>query len=361
MARNIALTLTLVAAAMLCACAAPQSQRVTVSDSATKAEADKQRDITIKDFVEDQKRLARVYGLLRTRATALCPEHGPYFGLHTMNKPDNDFGAAFERVFGIEKRLTTLFVDEGGPAARAGLQPRDVILRVNGTAAPDTQAANAAVAKIGPEDPVVVDLERDSKPMTMTIQPVRACKYPARVVFGQVINAFADGKSIAVTRGMMSFARTDVELATVLGHEMAHNTMKHMEAKTQNMQLGLIADVAAAVLSRGRVSGTNFAQVGAQVYSQEFEAEADYVGLYLLAVAGFSIEDAPNFWRRMASVNPSSIQGSHSASHPSTPYRMLALEETVQEIKDKLAQGVPLKPNMKDGKPQRTPSDPGKN
>jgi predicted Zn-dependent protease len=116
------------------------------------------------------------------------------------------------------------------------------------------------------------------------------------------------------------------------------------------MAVGVLADLAVVLLSRGQVRNTNFGQIGAGSYSQEFEAEADYVGLYIMANAGMPITDAPKFWRRMAAANPSDIKTSHTASHPSTSYRMVALEEAVKEISAKINNGEPLVPNMKDGK-----------
>jgi predicted Zn-dependent protease len=90
--------------------------------------------------------------------------------------------------------------------------------------------------------------------------------------------------------------------------------------------------------------------MGAGAYSQEFESEADYVGLYIMANSGMPIADAPKFWRRMAAAFPSNIKANYSASHPSTSYRMVALEETVREINVKVEKSEPLLPNMKDGK-----------
>lgn len=98
------------------------------------------------------------------------------------------------------------------------------------------------------------------------------------------------------------------------------------------------------------MSNPGFAKIGASAYSQEFEAEADYVGLYLMANAGLPISDAPSFWRRMAAANPKSIKANHSSSHPSTSYRMVALEEAVREIQGKIDSGESLTPTMKKGK-----------
>jgi predicted Zn-dependent protease len=80
------------------------------------------------------------------------------------------------------------------------------------------------------------------------------------------------------------------------------------------------------------------------MYSKEFEAEADYVGLYLMARAGFAIEDTPNFWRRMAIAHPGSVKRGLAASHPPTPERFLALEKTVEEIDAKRARSEALLP-----------------
>ncbi len=86
---------------------------------------------------------------------------------------------------------------------------------------------------------------------------------------------------------------------------------------------------------------------GAAAYSQDFEAEADYVGLYYLARAGFPTEGAADFWRRMAVEYPASIKSSHSASHPATAERFLALEQVSREIERKEATGVALTPERK--------------
>lgn len=346
--KRLAICLT----AFVCGCAVPTTQRVSVSDASTKAEAERQTEFAVHGIVEEQKRLSRIHRALAVKAADLCgADVGPSTGSYSMVRPKGDIGLAFSRHYGISEVLTVLFVLEGGPAEKAGVRARDILTSVNGVSTTEANALQEMYDKLSPTQPIQIEARREGRPISFTLNPERACKYPAVLSPQQIINAFADGKRVMIARGMMSFARSDDELALVVAHEIAHNLMKHIDAKQQNMGVGLLADVLAVVLSRGQVSGTNFAQIGANAYSQEFEAEADYVGLYLLAVAGMPIDEAPNFWRRMAAAHPANIRTNHSASHPSTAYRMVALEETVKEIKEKKAKGLPLTPNLKKGKP----------
>jgi len=150
---------------------------------------------------------------------------------------------------------------------------------------------------------------------------------------------------------MMNFAETDEELAVVLGHEYAHNLMKHSAAKYKNASIGnilgtIIDGVAASqginTGGLGQNLGTNIAVAS---YSIGFEKEADYVGLYVTKLAGFEIKDAPNFWRKMSIRNPEAIY--NATTHPSNPERFISLEKTVKEIEGKLAEGKKLFPELK--------------
>jgi hypothetical protein len=342
--------LGLAVACLIGGCAAPTTQRVAVTDEATREEAAKQLQLAVQDIVAEQKRIARIYRTLATKASALCGEMvGPGTGMFTMRKPKDERGPVFEKEFGIGEQLTVLFVVEGGPAAAAGLQARDVIKKINDVATTDSKALIELYEKVSPEAPIKYEIERAGEPLTVMLNPERACRYPIVLNMQQIVNAFADGRQIQITRGMLNFAKDDNELALVVAHEMAHNVMKHIDAKKQNMAIGVLADIAAILLSRGQVN-PNFSSMGAGAYSQEFEPEADYVGLYIMANSGLPIVDAPKFWRRMAAAFPANIKTNYSASHPSTSYRMVALEETVREINTKAEKREPLLPNMKDGK-----------
>ena len=87
--------------------------------------------------------------------------------------------------------------------------------------------------------------------------------------------------------------------------------------------------------------------MGAIAFSQDFEREADYVGLNILAASGRPTSAAPGFWRRMAQENPGSI--TFATSHPTTAERYVRLDQWGREIDKQLTAGQPLRLAMKDG------------
>jgi predicted Zn-dependent protease len=165
------------------------------------------------------------------------------------------------------------------------------------------------------------------------------------------LNAHADGQNVVIYPAMIDFARNDSQLGFVIAHEFAHNIMKHHQALMQNVTigavLGTLVDIAAS--SQGANTQGQFGQLGAQQgqlsYSAEFEHEADYVGLYILARAGMKIEDAPMFWREMSLAEPDAIY--ISTTHPNNPQRTIEMDKTVREIRYKQSKGLPLIPNLK--------------
>lgn len=338
---------------VIAGCAAPTTRPASASAAAADAEAIKQAELAVQNLVEANERVARVYRLLATNAQHMCGEQViPDTGILAMVKPKGDVGLIFARNYGIRDELTILFVLEGSPAQAAGLKAGDVVRAVNGASASGAKSMHELHEKLPADAPIRYEVERAGTALAVAAQPERACRYRIIATRSQAVNALADGKGIVVTLGMVNFAADDGELALVIAHEMAHNLMRHIEAKKQNAGAGAFADLALLLLSRGQVSSRGaFSQAAAGAYSQEFESEADYVGLYILANAGLAIDDAPLFWRRMAAAHPGSIRSNHAASHPSTAQRMVALESAVREINAKRAAGGVLRPNMKDGHP----------
>ena len=150
---------------------------------------------------------------------------------------------------------------------------------------------------------------------------------------------------------MMAFAKTDNQLATVLSHEYAHAIMAHPSKAGQNATVGGLLGLAVDTLANSQGMNTSgmFSKLGAQSavmkYSQGFEKEADYIGMYILKRSGFNIDQAANLWRRMATLNPKGIYV--GSSHPTTAERYLLLGKTASEIKTKQKNGQTLLPDFK--------------
>ena len=139
-------------------------------------------------------------------------------------------------------------------------------------------------------DPLPISYQRNGSNRATTVDPVWSCAYTPKLARDDAINAWADGQSLFITTGIMRFAQDDDELAAVIGHELAHNAMRHIDAAKKNTVmgglLGAAADIAAAGLgvnTQGAFTKEAWKQ-GSQVFSQDFEREADYVGLYMLAL-----------------------------------------------------------------------------
>ncbi len=177
------------------------------------------------------------------------------------------------------------------------------------------------------------------------------CQFGFKLQQSRTLNAYADGKNIFITMGMMAFAGSEDDIAVVLAHEYAHNVLAHVASTQKNVTMGGLGGtvVDALLSSQGINTGGQLGKLGANYaqmrYSKTFESEADHVGLYIAEHAGFPLENAPNFWRRMSTANPDAIYT--ATTHPTNPERYVAMNETVAEIKAKKAAGQPLLPAQK--------------
>ena len=164
------------------------------------------------------------------------------------------------------------------------------------------------------------------------------------VVFeSDTINAFAlPGGKVGFYTGLIKLAESDEEIATVMGHEIAHVTSRHGAERVSQGQLAAIGGVVAAVVSDGSknqnaymLGYTALATLGTLGYSRLQETEADVIGLRFSSSAGYDPRAAASFWRKMKAANEG--RGAPPiwlSTHPSTAARIAKLEE--------LAEGTPL-------------------
>jgi predicted Zn-dependent protease len=315
----------------------------SVSPEQIRSEQVKQQQLVVESQIQQQTRLDDVALTLLQAGVPLCgsavtTRTGFRF---TSRSYFNDEYLPAAIAMGLTDTVVVTSVARGSGAERAGLRAGDRIISVDGRGVIPDEGAVPTIDK------------RDSILHAMNIPADTVCAYDVAVLKSAELNAFADGKTVYVTSQMLRFAADDDELATVVGHEIAHNAMGHNNAMKANAAmgaiLGLVVDIAMArqgVNTGGRYTN-DFAALGAMVYSQDFEREADYVGLYILAGANRPIANAPNLWRRIAQESPSEIK--FASSHPTTAERFVRLDQWRAEIQSKVALGAPLRPEMKNG------------
>lgn len=343
------------------ACATTSTRQIQVDPAVVEAEEARQRQLALEVQTDYSDRANELAHPILTSSVPLCEgDVGPLMGFRFANRYvwEDEWRRAAEAGLGVGDTVKVMSVTEGSAADRAGMRPGDRLLEIDGWSVPAGEGALESLserleAAAAPLDAVVKVVVRDEDgPRVLEVEPDRACDYPVNVVRSSGLNAFADGDRIYVTTTMMRFAEDD-ELQVVLAHELAHNAMGHIDAKKSNAILGGILGAAVDLLaaSQGVNTGGSATQAGLQQgavsHSQDFEREADYVGLYALALAGLPLEDAPRFWRHMAQENPEAIGLAYT--HPTTAERFVRMERAVEEIREKQETGDRLRPEMEGG------------
>jgi beta-barrel assembly-enhancing protease len=131
----------------------------------------------------------------------------------------------------------------GGEAAQLGLQPGDGVaaidgIDVTGPIAEKKGRSTARVEKIqtllkdafAKTGSAVVSMKTAAGPKDVKLQPPAMCASQFWVDTKTKLDAGADGVSVRVTEGLMTFAAADdAELAAVVAHEMSHNLLRHRD------------------------------------------------------------------------------------------------------------------------------------
>ncbi len=160
-------------------------------------------------------------------------------------------------------------------------------------------------------------------------------------------NAFAlPGGKIGVHTGILPITQTDAGLAAVMGHELAHITLRHGGQRVSRqlaVQFGMTAlDIGLAT------SQENYAQYRPQIlaglgagasigmilpFSRDNEYEADRIGMRYMARAGYDPREAVELWKRMKahSDQRGGKPPEFLSTHPADSNRIAQLERYLPE------------------------------
>jgi len=170
------------------------------------------------------------------------------------------------------------------------------------------------------------------------------------VVFNEPsANAFAlPGGEIGVHTGLLSVAKTDAQLAAVIGHEVGHVIARHGAERMSEtlMTQGGLALIDAFLMGRSMQTEQKdlilgALGMGAQIgvilpHSRTQESEADLIGLELMARAGFDPRESVQLWKNMIQASSQSGHGEAPpewlSTHPASENRISSLQSHLPQV-----------------------------
>jgi Zn-dependent protease with chaperone function len=345
----------------LCAaCAGPDSNvpSLTLGDIAD--ERRRQEIGQLRDYYDQLNKLNTVAYRITTANREFCKQWViPQLGLFaaTPTSLPSKYRKFSREALGLRwVRPTIISIVPDGPAAKAGIIDKDELVSFNGEHVPVAATVrwiNAYLEDNG-ERPITVALKRGDEDMTFTVTPVTGCAIPITLETNPEANAFTDYRKIVIQTGYLRLIKTEADLAVVVGHELGHNTMGHYNKKQLNGLIGALGGTAidGGFLLGGVSTGGAFSaylqNAGLMAFSVGFELEADYVGSYYAARAGYDISGAEEVWRAVSLEDPASIR--MASTHPTSPVRYLQMRKVIAEIAEKKQKNEPLLPNVKPAK-----------
>ncbi|TMP80285.1 protease, partial [Pseudoalteromonas ruthenica] len=127
------------------------------------------------------------------------------------------------------------------------------------------------------------------------------------------INAFAFyGGHVGVHSGLIAQSDNESQFASVLGHEIAHVTQRHLARRLQQAQdnsaltiAGMITGILATVIAPDAgmaiiAANSTQAALSQLTHSRKAEQEADRIGMQTLHNAGFDTTQSAEFLSKLA-------------------------------------------------------------
>ncbi len=152
------------------------------------------------------------------------------------------------------------------------------------------------------------------------------------------INAYCmPGGKIMVYSGLIDKLKlNDAELATVIGHEMAHALREHSReavsrAQAEQLGLGALAQLAGLSNTSVNIAGALTEVTFNLPHSRVQESEADRIGLELMARAGYDPHAALSLWQKMGQASQNGTPAFLS-THPSDSARLAVLQSLLPRV-----------------------------
>lgn len=192
--------------------------------------------------------------------------------------------------------------------------------------------------------PVELLVQREEAKFNLTLLPQHLPADYAILVDTQdrSINAYAAPGHLILTRRLISFCLNDDELALVVGHELAHQTLGHLVRGAGHRRLGGLAgkmwqltgvfatqslqnlmNLRQAVWQQDRPPN-GLTQAVVSAFSREDEREADLYGMWYAFQAGYNLERGLAVWERLGALSHDPFELTYFLNYHPAPMERLA-------------------------------------
>lgn len=284
--------------------------------------------------LNDDARLDDVGSALLRAAATRCAETVPRAGFRLFNLP------AFSRPWqsyasqlGYTDTVQVLSVAKGSGAEKAGLRAGDRVISLDlQPATPGARIAHALRARIlaagaRGQATVAITIRRDGRETALSVPLDKSCALGLMSWRQDAPDAWSDGRTIAVTTGMLAYARADEALAVVLAHEIAHVLIRTRAEPSGgrwivdgSIELATSAVALATADPWLRMKG---ARPGLPA-SEADEQRADDLTRELLARTG-NAASPHDFWRRLQLLDPADVP--YARLHPLSMARIIRMDD----------------------------------
>jgi Zn-dependent protease with chaperone function len=298
------------------------------------------RDPVIDTLLERQERIYRIAAPLIIKNAVLCRTQArPLLGFTAKNQYSYppELAVAARQSLGLDERLQVMQILDGSGAMRAGLKRGDILQTIQDLTIPTGPQAEPEAARM--LSPILKNLTeinitviRQNQPITVNVPLTLACAFAIDVGNTQNINAYADGRRILVTRGLLDWLSTDEDVAVIIAREIAHNVLQHAKQLQQMATLSIVIDN--LLLFKPDQVAANSSN-GIKITPEKMDQDADRLALFMLARAGYDLASFTRVMQKLAQVPNASQANTYPSLHPWTEGRQSVVQATVKEIRQK--------------------------
>jgi hypothetical protein len=326
-----------------------QTTASTTATSKTPAQATPTQDAALEVLMTRQARVYRIAAPLITKNAVLCRTQArPLLGFTAKNVHSypSELSASARKSLALDERLQVMQVLEGSGAQKAGMIRGDILQTIQDIPIPEgPQAENETAKLLAPVLKNLTDIRvrvlRRGQPIDLQIPLTLACAYAIDIGNSPNVNAYADGRRIMLTRGLLDALPVDDDVAVIIARELAHNVLQHAR---QLQQAATVAGVIDSLLALKPEPASYAGSGGIKPLPDKMDQEADRLAMFMLARAGYDPLNLAKLSQKMAEIAPVKQINGYSALHPWTEERRSLAQAAMKDIRQKQAAKKPLVP-----------------